>query len=78
MKIATTLREKMPRTIGEVCEFHAHGRTFQVKRLRANVWHMKDTAINTRSRFGTYAEIAQDIAVALESGKLPPASGPMW
>lgn len=73
MKTKPEVREKMPRVTGETREFHAHGRTFQVKRLRANVWHLRDTAVSTRSRFGTYAEIAEDIAVTMESGKLPPA-----
>lgn len=78
MKIAKEVREKMPRVIGDTHEFHAHGRAFQVKRLRANVWHMRDTAISSRSRFGTYTEIAEDVARAMESGHLPSANARTW
>ena len=65
---------QLPQTIGEVKSFRIEstGRTFEVKRLQANVWHLRDTAIRTRSRFGTESEIAADVETVLASGMLPP------
>ena len=68
----------IPRRIGRTVEFQAHGRTFAVQKLRRAVYHLRDTAITERSRFGTLAEIRADLAYCLEWGHLPPASGPRW
>ncbi len=68
----------MPEKIGQSETFTAHGRTFQVKRLSRDTWHLRDTGIAERSRFGTRREIADDVVHVKEHGCLPRPCGPRW
>lgn len=55
-------------------EFSCHGRTFRVKRISRDTWHLRDLAISERSRFGTKKQIAEDVGKVLETGVLPRSS----
>jgi hypothetical protein len=64
-------RVTVPGKMGMVIEFHAHGRTFRVKRLNRNTWHLRDLEISERSRFGRMDDICADVGAVLETGHLP-------
>ena len=68
----------IPDRIGITVQYAVRGRKFEVKRLRRDIWHLRDLARSDRSRFGTRQQIAEDIAATLESGALPPPNGPRW
>ena len=70
----------VPRKVGVTEEFRveATNRTFRVKRLHGNTWHLRDVNVSTRSRFGTLPEIRADVEYVLEAGTLPPAAGGPW
>lgn len=67
-----------PLKVGQTHEFAAHGRNFAVKRLRRNVYFLRDLAVSERSRWGTKAEITQDVAIVLQCGALPGAKKRLW
>lgn len=61
--------------------FEAHGRRFAVRRLvghRPAVYHLRDLAITSRSRFGSREEIIADVASCLEVGALPGGNKGRW
>lgn len=55
---------------GQCLAFQAHGFTFILKYLGRQVYHLRRTDITSRSRFGTYAEICEDIEYAKQAGGL--------
>lgn len=61
----------MPGKIGEEVTFIAHGKRWHVKRVRRDCWWLSAPLHDSRCRFGTQAEIADDIGVVLETGALP-------
>lgn len=67
-----------PRKIGETTEYTVNGRHFRLKRLSRNAWFLAAEDVKSRARFGTWEQIAQDIATTLETGALPPPDGPRW
>lgn len=60
--------------IGNVSRFHAHGKTFDVKKLGIDTYSMGCEGVQRR-RFGTLREIRQDVAHAIETGTLPERKG---
>lgn len=67
-----------PLTVGRLTSFRAGNRVFEVKKTGAFTYHLRDTGIQSRSRFGSRAEIIRDVAAALEGGALPGPSGRRW
>lgn len=67
-----------PLIVGEMYSYVAHGRTFVLSKLSRCTYHLRDTAVQERSRFGTKEEIVADMAVTLETGHLPPPNGTRW
>lgn len=61
----------LPRRKDDSVTFTAYGKTFAVKKLENGEYHLRDTAIDSHSRFGDAQQIAQDIGHVLESGHLP-------
>jgi hypothetical protein len=57
--------------IGDSMTFTSYGNTFEIKCLRQGSWHLRDINIKSRSRFGTFPEIREDVGKVLESGALP-------
>lgn len=68
----------VPLKVGVTEAFTARDRTFEVKRVNHDTWHLRDVNVSTRSRFGTLSEIREDVANVLETGALPPPSGGRW
>ena len=68
----------MPRKVGDIVQYAAHGRQFQVKRVNRDTWHLRDLGIAERSRFGTVKEIADDVGSTLETGALPGGNKGRW
>ncbi len=63
---------------GDAVLFDAHGKRWQVKRLRRSVYFLAELVHPcTRARFGTAKEIAEDIGIVLECGALPHAKNSM-
>lgn len=71
------LKDVRAMRVGERRQLSAFGREFVVSRLRRCVWHLRDTQIDSRSRFGTAREIAEDIERVEDCGVLP-CSGSRW
>ncbi len=63
----------LPHKIDGTTEFTAHGKQWQVKKLRRGTYFLIETTAgaSTRGRFGTATEISDDIGRVLESGALP-------
>ncbi len=68
----------VPLKTGITETFTARDRTFEVKRLNHDTWHLRDTQVRTTSRFGTLPQIREDVVHALEVGRLPPPVGGRW
>jgi hypothetical protein len=69
----------LPSKIGEAVLFSANGRDYRVKKLSRSTWFLHDLAITERGRFGTKAEITEDITLILEGNGLPRSKSPrMW
>lgn len=63
---------ELPRLlIGATKVFVAHGKTFEAKRISKSTYHLREHGNNVRSRFGTLAEIREDIDHVLTCGVLP-------
>lgn len=69
---------RLPNRINQLMSFTSHGRLFIVKKLNRNTWHLRDTTISTRSRFGSKREIIEDMIYVLSYGILPPRTDGRW
>lgn len=68
----------IPARSGQVREFRAHGKTFRLKRHKYREYSLFQDGVTTRSRWGTKAQILEDVAHVTAFGTLPPPSGPRW
>lgn len=62
---------RMPAKLREEITFKAHGKRWHCKRLATDIWSLSAPLHSPDMRFGTAAEIADDIGFVLETGELP-------
>jgi hypothetical protein len=67
----------VPRKLKVVETFRAGDRNFEVKRIGVGDWCLRDCMTN-RMRFGTLAEIRDDVEKTLGAGVMPPRTGSCW
>ena len=65
----------VPRKLKVIETFTAGDRNFEVKRLNHNTWSLRDCLYN-RMRFGSLAEIRDDVIATLETGHMPGRATP--
>ena len=62
---------RLPSKMREPTYFEAHGKQWRLNRISRNTWHLSGVPSIGHSRFGTAAEIAEDIGFLFETGTLP-------
>ena len=62
---------RLPTKRRQPITFRAHGKDWRVNRIGADTWTLSCPAHSPRMRFGTVAEIIDDIEHVLETGALP-------
>ena len=69
----------IPSKVGQETVFDCHGRRFYVKKLSQSTWMLTNPLNDPRARFGSSAaDIGEDVARVLETGKLPRSTAPRW
>lgn len=70
---------KVPRKVGEKHIFTAHGAEYQLLKHRAGVYFLaKNEKAPVRSRWGTAAQIREDLQQVCDFGSLPEAKKSYW
>jgi len=68
----------IPNKMREATLFPAHGKTWQIKRIRRDCWYLAEYKLGGPSRFGTRKQIIKDVGYLLESGHLPHSKAKSW
>lgn len=64
----------IPRKVGQMVEFTAHGNRFRLKKCSQTTYYLDCPLRSPHCRWGDRKQIAEDVAHCVEWGTLPPAA----